>query len=182
MNVVAEGLSATVFVRHPKTKELFVNFDDSVILVLREIEVMQKLDLDVPPSALSLQSRQTTFKRNSNQLKVMLATNNRIQRKIPLILRTLFTPHLTAVDAVLEPGVTTITWTSLTFNSYVEKCKQTLDELELLVNRINGAVKNRIDACLTEIGECQLCDLPESEPVVIDEFLARTRVRAALEN
>lgn len=72
MDVVEHGLHVTVLVRNPKTKELMVNFDESVLLVIREVEVMEKLGLDIPVFAIGLKSQEVAFKRKSNQLRVWM--------------------------------------------------------------------------------------------------------------
>ena len=70
MDVVAQGLHVTVLVSNLKTKDVLVNFDESVLLVIREVEVMEKLGLDVPVSAIGLKSKQAVFKQELNQLRV----------------------------------------------------------------------------------------------------------------
>ena len=46
------SLNATVLVRHPDTRELYVNFDHRISELAREVDVLQKMgDLELPHQA-----------------------------------------------------------------------------------------------------------------------------------
>ena len=49
--VARASLNSTVLIRHPETKELLVNCDHRIIEVLREIDVLSKMGLELPPQA-----------------------------------------------------------------------------------------------------------------------------------
>ena len=51
IDTVKESLNSTVLVRHPDTKDLVVNFDPKLKEVLREIEVLTKMGLEIPLQA-----------------------------------------------------------------------------------------------------------------------------------
>ena len=64
------GLQSSLLVRHPETKELFVNFDTQILTLIREAECMARLNLDVPASAIDLRARQGSLKENYNAMLV----------------------------------------------------------------------------------------------------------------
>jgi dynein heavy chain len=64
------GLQASLLVRHPETKELFVNFDPSIMTMIRETECMGRLGLEIPSIAKIMRARQTEFKTLYNSLNV----------------------------------------------------------------------------------------------------------------
>jgi dynein heavy chain len=73
------GLQSSLLVRHPETKELFVNFDPQILTLIRETECMARLGLDIPPAAKKLRAKQTYLKENYNSLNVSTASStNRI--------------------------------------------------------------------------------------------------------
>ena len=86
-------------------------------------------------------------------------------------------PHLTKVEAAIDPGLTMLNWTSLNLDTYVEGVYETLGELELLIDRANDLMQFRIDAVLEEMSKTTLCDLPRDAPWTIEEFLKNTEVR-----
>lgn len=51
IDTVKASLNSTVLVRHPETKELVVNFDPKIRELLREIEVLTKMGLEIPMQA-----------------------------------------------------------------------------------------------------------------------------------
>lgn len=70
MEVAKSGLQASLLVRHPETKELFVNFDPQIITLIRESECMVRLGLDIPFGAQTLMQKRETIKKNYNRLEV----------------------------------------------------------------------------------------------------------------
>uniref|UniRef100_A0A671XLP8 Dynein axonemal heavy chain 5 n=1 Tax=Sparus aurata TaxID=8175 RepID=A0A671XLP8_SPAAU len=135
------GLQASLLVRSPETGELFVNFDPEILTQIREANCMTKMKLEIPPFAALLQQRQDTLKKNYNKLQV---------------------------DEAIQPGLTSLNWTSLNIDKY-------LVDLELLMDRVNDLVEFRIDAVLQEMSGSTLCVLPEDEPITCEEFVQTTR-------
>lgn len=72
VEVAKSGLQASLLVRHPETKELFVNFDPQIITLIRESECMVRLGLDIPFGAQTLMQKRETVKKNYNRLEVRL--------------------------------------------------------------------------------------------------------------
>ena len=64
------GLQASLLVRPPETKELFVNFDPQILTLIRESECMVRLGLDIPFGAQTLLQKSQTIKKNYNRLQV----------------------------------------------------------------------------------------------------------------
>lgn len=52
-----------MLVRHPETKQLYINYDPKIPEMLRETQVMQKMDLEVPHVALNLLRKQNALKK-----------------------------------------------------------------------------------------------------------------------
>ena len=109
---------------------------------------------------------------------MMLEERNRVLAKIPSTFRPLFGPHLTKLEAAVEPGLTMLTWTSMNIVTYIETVYEALREVELLIDRANDLVKYRIENILIEMSKVQLCELPNDTPWTIEEFLKRTEVRS----
>uniref|UniRef100_A0A4W6EPS7 Dynein axonemal heavy chain 5 n=1 Tax=Lates calcarifer TaxID=8187 RepID=A0A4W6EPS7_LATCA len=142
------GLQASLLVRSPETGELFVNFDPEILTQIREANCMRRMNLEIPPFAALLQQKQDSLKKNYNKLQVDFT-------------------HI-HVDEAIQPGLTSLNWTSLNIDKY-------LIDLELLMDRVNDLVEFRIDAVLQEMSGSTLCVLPEDEPVTCEEFVQTTR-------
>ena len=109
-------------------------------------------------------------------LQQLLVENERVRAKIPVAFESLMGPHLAKVDAVLGPGITKLTWTSLNMSTYVRSVYEALADLELLMDRANDLVEFRIDSVLREMAATSLCELPGDEPWTVEEFLETTQV------
>lgn len=72
MEIVRSGLQSSLLVRHPESKELFVNFDPQILMLIREAECMARLNLEVPPAAVDLRAKQNVLKENYNSMLVCL--------------------------------------------------------------------------------------------------------------
>ncbi|XP_059194328.1 dynein axonemal heavy chain 5 [Centropristis striata] len=169
------GLQASLLVRSPETGELFVNFDPEILTQIREANCMTRMNLEIPPFAALLQQKQDTLKKNYNKLQLMLSENTRVRAKIQSAFEQLAMPHVAKVDEAIQPGLTSINWTSLNIDKYLGRIDKALVDLELLMDRVNDLVEFRIDAVLQEMSGSTLCVLPEDEPVTCEEFVQTTR-------
>uniref|UniRef100_A0A3Q3KDZ6 AAA+ ATPase domain-containing protein n=1 Tax=Monopterus albus TaxID=43700 RepID=A0A3Q3KDZ6_MONAL len=63
-------LQASLLVRSPETGELFVNLDPEILMQIREVNCMTRMNLEIPPFAVQLQQKQDTLKRHYNRIQV----------------------------------------------------------------------------------------------------------------
>ena len=66
------ALQVPVIVKHPTTKDLYVNLDPAIHTVVRESEWMRKLGLEIPESAGIMAYLRTSLKTNFDQLSVSI--------------------------------------------------------------------------------------------------------------
>ncbi|XP_061631916.1 dynein axonemal heavy chain 5 [Phyllopteryx taeniolatus] len=170
-----QGLQASLLVRSTETGELLVNFDPEIMTQIREANCMSRNNLEVPPFAAQLQRKQETLKKNINNLQFMLSENARVRGKIQNAFENLAMPHVAKVDEAIQPGLTSLNWTSMNIDNYLSAIDKSLEDLELLMDRVNDLAEFRIDAVLQEMSTCTLCILPEDEPVTCEDFVKTTR-------
>lgn len=108
--------------------------------------------------------------------QVMLEEHTRIVSKISDVVKPLMSPHLAKLNAALEPGVCMLTWTSLNINAYVRSVHDTLNEVELLIDRVNDIIKFRIEKIMEEMSKTKLVELPTDTSWTVEEFLNKTQV------
>ncbi|XP_069469880.1 dynein axonemal heavy chain 5 [Ambystoma mexicanum] len=169
------GLQASLLVKSPETGQLFVNFDPMILTLIRETECMIQMGLEIPPFAYSLQQKQELYKKNANKLQLMLAEDKRVRAKIQSPLHQLMSPHIAKIDDAIQPGLTSLNWTSLNIEKYLNNISAKHGDLELLLDRANDLMEFRIDAVLFEMSTTVLCNLSDEEPRTCDEFLQMTK-------
>lgn len=107
---------------------------------------------------------------------MMLEESKRVRAKIPAAFEALMGLHLAKVDDVLEPGLTTLSWSSTQIEDYIRNVYRALGELELLMDRVHDVTEFRIDAILKDMASTTLCELPDDEPWTVDNFINKTMV------
>ncbi|XP_056617792.1 dynein axonemal heavy chain 5 isoform X2 [Triplophysa dalaica] len=175
IEVVKMGLRASLLVRSPETGELYVNYDPEIRTQIRETDCMIRMGLEIPPLASILQLKKDVFKKNYDKLQLMVTENSRVRSKIQPAFEQLLMPHVAKVDKAILPGLTTLNWTSLNIEKYLDRITAALEELDLLLHRVNDMVEFRIDAVLHEMSTTTLCVIPEDEPCTCEEFVNTTK-------
>ncbi|XP_065102327.2 dynein axonemal heavy chain 5 [Paramisgurnus dabryanus] len=175
VDVVKVGLQASLLVKSSHTGQLYVNFDPQILTQIRETDCMTRMGLEIPPFAVILQQKKDVFKKNYNNLQLMVTENSKVRSKIQPVFEQLLLPHVAKVDEAILPGLTTLNWTSLNIEKYLNRISAALEELDLLLHRVNDLVEFRIDAVLQEMSTAILCVLPEDEPRTCEEFVHTTK-------
>lgn len=72
MEAAKSGLQASLLVRHPETKELYVNFDFQIFTMIKETNHMFHLGLEIPPIAQTMRAKEIEYKNNYSALTVSI--------------------------------------------------------------------------------------------------------------
>ena len=68
-------MQVSLLVRNKEDSSLLVNFDPSITQILREIDCMLKMELQVPEAAKAIYQRQDQLKEHQHKLRV---SDNRV--------------------------------------------------------------------------------------------------------
>ncbi|XP_039610081.1 dynein heavy chain 5, axonemal-like [Polypterus senegalus] len=169
-----QGLNVSLLVRHPETRKPYVNFDPIVLRVLYEAKYLSKMGLEAPELVVSMCSQEEHLKNLNIRLQEMLYDYQRIISKIPPILQLLMQPFLIQVDEALSPGLTTLSWTSLTTDKFIDSVYIILQELDQTIKEACDTLECRIENILNAMSFTILLDLPEEEPVDAHAFYKMT--------
>lgn len=166
------GLSSTLIVRHPETGALLVNFDRDVAQLLRETRCLQSMGVPVPEAARMVLLQEDKFKRVHSQLTHVIKEHDRIMASVLPVAFPLLRPHLEDLEKRILPGITTLTWTSLNIDTYLQRIYAGLGALEELVRKINDVIDNRVESNLRAVSATRLVDMPRDKSFTFDDFVA----------
>eukprot|EP00820_Chromera_velia_P029268 Cvel_12266.t1-p1 / transcript=Cvel_12266.t1 / gene=Cvel_12266 / organism=Chromera_velia_CCMP2878 / gene_product=Dynein gamma chain, flagellar outer arm, putative / transcript_product=Dynein gamma chain, flagellar outer arm, putative / location=Cvel_scaffold794:55107-67642(+) / protein_length=1727 / sequence_SO=supercontig / SO=protein_coding / is_pseudo=false len=166
------GLLATLIVRHPDDGKLYVNFDWEILQLIRETKCLDRLGVAIPETAKIVLLQELKFKAYHNELAYILKEYRRITAMIRPIASQLLKPHLDNLEFILRPGMTSLTWTSMNIDVYLNSVSLGLHKLEQLVVSCTDIMENRIDANLKTVSKLTLIKLPEADSSVsLDDFV-----------
>ncbi|KAL7701682.1 dynein heavy chain [Lotmaria passim] len=171
------GMNATLLVRHEG--RLYVNFDSEINQLIKETRSLMLLgDIDVPSAAKSLLMQEQKLKVFFNELTYLVKEYERVVGRpgestrcaIIGITRPLLQAAIEKLDAIIRPGETTLTWTSMNVDTYLERVRNGINEVDHLVSKVNETVVHRIQSNLKAVSSTLLVNLFE-EHVSLDQFM-----------
>ncbi|EHB05914.1 Dynein heavy chain 8, axonemal [Heterocephalus glaber] len=165
------ALQATLFVRHPETGKLLVNFDPKILEIVRETKCMIKMKLDVPEQAKRLLKLESKLKADKLYLQGLLQYYGDLCQEVPSVFVNLMTPKMKQVEAVLRQGLTILTWSSLTLESFFQEVQSVLGMFSQLLKKVSDLCEMSIDTVLKEIANTVLISLPESGAARVEDML-----------
>ncbi|XP_018425842.1 PREDICTED: dynein gamma chain, flagellar outer arm-like [Nanorana parkeri] len=170
------GLNFTLLVRDPATQQLRVNTDMRIIHLIEETKWMLRLGISVPEAALQAHQQADKFKMYKSNLQDVVEEYERIQRKIPKNLAVLFASHLERVKHQFQPGLSTLSWSSVNIEGLLHQTSTTVKRLQCIVDKVTEIKEQVIESTLKEIS-CfdlvpveKITDVPKN-PVEFVQFM-----------
>jgi len=141
--------------------------------LIREAKCLSRLGIEIQESAKIVLLQEDRFKMYNNELQFVLGEYDRILNKIRPNTKSLLVPHLEDLEFKLRPGMTTLTWTSMNIDGYLQHVHQGLAKLEQLIININDIMENRIENNLKALSKTVLVNLPQEtgETYTLDQFV-----------
>uniref|UniRef100_A0AAV2L334 AAA+ ATPase domain-containing protein n=1 Tax=Knipowitschia caucasica TaxID=637954 RepID=A0AAV2L334_KNICA len=138
-----------------------VNLSPGVLELLEEARWMKKMGLEVPQSVEKLSQKESQIRALNTRLLDLLHDYSSVLVRIPALLVPLLQPFITEVESALSPGLSTVTWTSLNTQAFVDSVQRPLLELKQVCKCVSDILDCRINRLLQRIGTCTLLPLQE---------------------
>ena len=167
------GLQSTLIVRHPTTDKLYVNFDHQILELMKEAKCLRRLGHEIPESAKMVLMMEDKYKHHYNLLSYALSEYERVMNDVPDILRPLLKPHMEELQSVINPGLVTLTWTSMNIASYLARFHSEMLRFSDLVFKLKDIVSNRLVRNQNIIRGLPLVEIPEEGTTLpLDKFIS----------
>ncbi|XP_068199657.1 dynein axonemal heavy chain 5 isoform X2 [Antennarius striatus] len=170
-------LNAALLVRPENCKEVLVNLDPAVLEVLQEGRWMTRLGLTVPKVILKMSSREVQLKALHKRLQDLLQDYSSAVSRIPPPLVPLMQPYVRRVEVALSPGVTTLSWTALHTDPFLDGVYEALRDLDQVSKVAADLLECRIGRLLHATTSCCLLVLSEATPTLPQDLLLQTDAR-----
>ncbi len=153
--------------RSSQTRELFTNFDKSLVRLLKEVRYFLILGIPIPDSALKIYESAEQFRRWTGNLDLIVQMNNSVINQLLPVEKPLIAPYLAKFDAIVEKGINGLNWMS---NGVDEFIKDSLNQVQN-VHQILKTMKENLASIETTMKQW---DKPmverKTKPVDIEEF------------
>ncbi|KFV66664.1 Dynein heavy chain 8, axonemal, partial [Dryobates pubescens] len=172
MSQLQHPLQATVFVRHPETGN--------------ETKCMIKLGLEIPEQAKKIVKLENNLKSIKTHLEDLIQSYEELCQETPNYFANIMAPKMQKMEAVLRQGLTMLTWSSVSLESFFQEADQVLYMYRQFLKKVNDLSEVKIDLILEEISNTLLIVLPADGPTEVENMLtcneAYTEERAELLN
>ncbi|EPQ12399.1 Dynein heavy chain 8, axonemal [Myotis brandtii] len=102
------ALQATLFVRHPESGKLMVNFDPKILEVVRETKCMIKMKLEVPDQAKRMLKLESKLKGDKLHLQDLLQYYDELCQEVPSVFVNLMAPKMKKINDLCEMHIDTV--------------------------------------------------------------------------
>jgi len=145
-----ELLKRPLLQRDEKTSLLKMNFDESLLVLLEEVKHLSATKKDqIPQVALDIYNDSNVYWNYIHQLQVVIERYNHPLSTIVDVERPMFQTHLEALDKILEPATSSITWTDGGAKDYLNEAVQEVSKFSDLFNQAHSnirVIKNKIES------------------------------------
>jgi dynein heavy chain len=120
LSIVGGTSSSSVVTSTSQTNpEYLVNFDPNILELIRETQCLARLNLEIPKEAAILAQREEILKKHYQDLTQLVEKNKRLREKIKQPFEALLAPKIHRLNDIIKPGLTSLTWASLTIDDYI---------------------------------------------------------------
>ena len=177
-NLLKKEMQNTLLKMDPTTHALAINFSLDVLKVFQEAAVLKRLGFELPEGFEPLLAREQQLKIARAELSNLVVRYDNIINMIDETFADLFYDAKNQLDEAIAPAGKTLTWTSLSLDSFITDLKSKISLFEEALNKVNDIRTFSINKALKEISESRL--LPQfTEPFTdSQEFIDKAKADA----
>ncbi|KJP89460.1 hypothetical protein AK88_00903 [Plasmodium fragile] len=139
------SLNVTVFVKHPKTKNVIVNFDNRIKRIIREAKIFLSFNFEIPEEVKNMISQESKiysfYYKLHNILILIKKMKNNKKKDIEFTLKRFFI----YIDQLLLPFLVKYTWSNYALEDSITNLHKELTEFEDAINSLYDIIDDHIN-------------------------------------
>ena len=135
-------LKLPLLVRDNVTRLLSVNFDPTLVRLLREVKYFLLLGLKVPQAALEIYELVETFRKWTGSLDLIVNQNNDVLSCLLPVEKPLVLPYLTKFDNIIERGLTVLNWKANGISEFIKEANEQVSVVSDIVTTMKENLTN----------------------------------------
>lgn len=166
-------LKSHILIKDPNflTRDVYyVNLRQELKDIIKETKYLDKMNLQVPESALNVALQEEKYYTLVESLNKMIASYNEVIDPMDSSEKKLFATHIAELKRIMKPGFSRLNWNSLGIPEFIQRCNQEIKKLSSLLNQTRKNSAN-ITRVIDQIASAVLiCNPPETDVVDAHEF------------
>ncbi|EUD67876.1 hypothetical protein C922_01488 [Plasmodium inui San Antonio 1] len=139
------SLNVTVFVKHPKTKNVIVNFDNRIKRIIREAKIFLSFKFEIPEEVKNMISQEpkiySFYYKLHNILILIKKMKNNKKKDIEFTLKRFFI----YIDQLLLPFLVKYTWSNYALEDSINNLHKELIQFEEAINSLYDIIDDHIN-------------------------------------
>ncbi|VUZ94664.1 dynein heavy chain, putative [Plasmodium vivax] len=139
------SLNVTVFVKHPKTKNVIVNFDNRIKRIIREAKIFLSFKFEIPEEVKNMISQEAKiysfYYKLHNILILIKKMKNNKKKDIEFTLKRFFI----YIDQLLLPFLVKYTWSNYALEDSIANLHKELTQFEEAINSLYDIIDDHIN-------------------------------------
>ncbi|XXQ31198.1 Dynein heavy chain, cytoplasmic [Plasmodiophora brassicae] len=123
----------------------YVNFDDDVVRLLREVKYLLQMEVAVPENAIAIFNQAQTYRQQITNLQLIVNMFNEMVTTLNAVERPLVDKALAKIHEEIQPGVTEFTWKSKSVNEFIqsamENVQKVYDVVQVMKRNLRSIIK-----------------------------------------
>jgi len=161
-------LRDTLLVRDEIDSTLKVNFNPSLVRLLREVKYFKQLDETIIPQALDIYGKNDLYRVQVNKIEWIVFMYNVVKTTLHPVEEPLVTTGIETMDNTLDPGINKYVWEGNNTDDFIKKSHDAVEKVYKIVNKMKDDL-SKIRDCLDGMNKPLIERKPK--PTAPDEFL-----------
>ncbi len=160
----------------PQSDRLYVNFDDALVRLLREVKYLLGFGVKVAPRALTIYDKSKVYRKQQGELTQIVTMYNEVQSTLVPVERPLVEKSIAHLNEVLAKGINDLNWNNPGVSDFIKEAMVAMRHVYTIVTTMKNnfaEIKKRI----TEFAKEPLVER-KNKPITPAEFEENLRQRA----